>query len=178
LAASHSPNVHFWFRQRVVGCRCQMSHGPGLFLSPPAPEVGAILYNDSWPLREGKDGPQTRISSNCCNPDTRRARHKEAPIKWGGVLWRVDRGSQRSSPDPTINWGPRLCVKAHDRRRREMPIKANTNFVAFIWHGSKPPCMATKIRYNLEFPIGEKKGDGPIGREETSECRTFPAACR
>ena len=35
-----------------------MSHGPGLFLSPPAPEIGAIFYNDFWPFREGKDGPK------------------------------------------------------------------------------------------------------------------------
>jgi hypothetical protein len=66
----------FRFGWRVVGCVRSFldEHGPDLFLSPPAPEIGVTCMIDSWPFRERKDGPQTRILSHCCNPDARRAR--------------------------------------------------------------------------------------------------------
>jgi hypothetical protein len=50
----------FRFGQRVVGYPCSFldEHGPDLFLSPPAPEIGATFTIDSWPFREGKEGPK------------------------------------------------------------------------------------------------------------------------
>src|SRR6266436_4231863 len=35
--------------------------------SAPQPRDRGHIYNGSWPFREGKDGPPTRILSNCCN---------------------------------------------------------------------------------------------------------------
>ena len=68
-AASISPNGHFSFapeNDRLMLARTQMSAAP---VSSPAPQPRdrGHFYNGSWPFREGKDGPPTRIFSNCCN---------------------------------------------------------------------------------------------------------------
>jgi len=56
-------------RRVVIWLRSFLNeHGPDLFRLPPSPrDRGHFLYNGSWPFREGKDGPPTRILSNCCN---------------------------------------------------------------------------------------------------------------
>jgi hypothetical protein len=39
--------------------------------SAPQPQkTRATFYNGSWPFREGKEGPQTRILQNCCSEVT------------------------------------------------------------------------------------------------------------
>jgi hypothetical protein len=40
--------------------------------SAPQPRDRGHIYDGSWPFRESKDGPPTRIVSNCCNRVTAR----------------------------------------------------------------------------------------------------------
>ena len=57
-------------------------------------------------------------------------------------------------------------------------IKGQHKFCSIYLARKQTALRGNEDSINFEFPIGEKKGDGPIGREEASECRTFPAACR
>ena len=71
-ATSISPNGHFWFvpeSDKLYFARTQMSVA---LVSSSAPQPRDHIYNGSWPFRESKDGPPTRILSNCCNRVTAR----------------------------------------------------------------------------------------------------------
>jgi hypothetical protein len=109
-AASISPNGHFSFvpeNDKLAVARTQMSTAPISFVCPPAPEIGAIFtpsprdrghfYNGSWPFRENKDGPPTRILSNCCNRVTPHRRLlAKGPQKIGSACGRAKSGGGSS----------------------------------------------------------------------------------
>src|SRR5258708_29778529 len=64
-----SPNDHFSLvpENARLAVHAPMSTAPFSSSARQPQEIGAICYNGSWPFRECKDGPPTRILSNRCN---------------------------------------------------------------------------------------------------------------